>query len=94
MKTLKNTQLNLFGTTPTQDTFNSASWGELTFFPVPKKSQETRCRKCLLLHTFDDDREITECDEAPCVPQERTDGKFGYYSSHEMPDFDYIRNKN
>lgn len=93
MKTIQNTQLNIFGITPSQNTFNSPTWGELTFFPVPDKRRETRCLKCLLAHTFDDDREITECDEAPCIPQQRNDGKFGYYSIHQMPDFDHLRNK-
>ena len=93
MKTPKNTQLELFGSAPDQSEFISQTWGILQFYPVKEKSYQKRCSKCLLLHTFDEDEEISECDMAPCEAEQRSDGKIGYFSIHEMPDYDQSQKK-
>ena len=74
-------QLSLFGASQDQNTFMSASWGLLTFFPTKKFSEKDCCRKCLLWNggTMD------ECSFAPCKPLTRADKKAGFYSIRQFP---------
>lgn len=64
-----------------QDTFKSAVWGELTFFPIADNDNK-KCVRCLL-HC---DRCMEECCLAPCIPEMRKDKKQGYFSIHQPPD--------
>ena len=63
-----------------QDYFYSDVWGELTFFPT-NDFGEKNCRHCLL----NCDKCQEECDSAPCISIDRTDGKNGYFSIHQFP---------
>ena len=38
-------QLSLFGITPSQDTFQSVLWGELTFYPTKTNKWRDTCSK-------------------------------------------------
>lgn len=62
-----------------ENTFNSPTWGQLTFFPTKSNKWNETCRHCLLA------RSKSECHAAHCRSNERTDGKNGYFSIHEMP---------
>ncbi len=80
-------QLELFGINEKQDEYISQTWGALNFFPTKGNSYKETCQKCLLLHTFNDEIEPTECDLAPCQAIDRLDGQNGYFSIHQMPSF-------
>lgn len=62
-----------------QDTFKSKKWGMLSFFPIKAKDESKRCRHCCLYN------DIEECCQAPCKPNQREDGRTGYFSVHQMP---------
>ena len=77
-------QLELFGAAPDQNTFQSALWGLLTFFPTKGDEWKDTCRHCLL---WNRKQNVigAECHFAPCESVQRADGRHGYYSIHEMP---------
>lgn len=76
-------QLSMFGPTSDQNTFQSEKWGTLTFFPTKGYQWKDTCRHCLLWDSVLG--EMTECANAPCHSEERTDGKNGYFSIHNYP---------
>lgn len=76
-------QLSLFGTSPDQNTFQSEKWGLLTFYPTKGDKWMDTCRHCLLWESVLGER--SDCANAPCHADERTDGKNGYFSIHNMP---------
>ncbi len=71
-------QLSLFGVSDSQDTFMSVTWGLTTFFPTKDDKWAHNCKLCILNRS-------EECNEAPCAADERTDGKRGYFSIHNIP---------
>lgn len=79
------TQLSLFGPSADKNTFQSAVWGTLTFFPTKTNKWKDTCRRCLLWTGDRPGKEVSECLNAPCAACERHDGKDGYYSIHDMP---------
>lgn len=62
-----------------ENTFNSPTWGELTFFPAKSSKWDDTCKHCLLA------RNTVECFMTNCRSYERTDFKNGYFSIHQMP---------
>ena len=69
-----------------QNTFVSKIWGTLTFVPTGSNSKwNDTCRKCPLWIERQRQTEMDECLRAPCTPSERTDGKHGFFSLHQMP---------
>ena len=62
-----------------ENTFDSALWGRLTFFPTKGDKWNDTCKHCLL------ERSPEECVKARCHADDRTDGRSGYFSIHEMP---------
>lgn len=59
-----------------QDTFQSAAFGTLHFFPA---KNGIACPRCIL------NRYPEECHRAPCSPGLRKDGRDGYFSIHTTP---------
>ena len=78
-------QLSLFGTSPDQSTFQSTLWGCLSFYPTDSLKWTDNCRHCLLWVQKRKQRPDDECVIAPCKKDERSDGRNGYYSIHNMP---------
>lgn len=72
------TQLSLFGVNENQNGFMSMTWGQTAFYPTKDDKWVHNCRLCILNRS-------EECQEAPCTADERTDGKRGYFSIHDMP---------
>lgn len=61
-----------------QSTFESKIWGTLEFVESDRRGWE-KCKRCLLMHEPD------ECEQAPCNPDTRDDGKHGVFTIHQMP---------
>ena len=78
-------QLSLFGITPSQDTFQSVLWGELTFYPTKTNKWRDTCRHCLLWVHKHQQTDQDECLLAPCSKEDRTDEQNGYFGIHSMP---------
>lgn len=74
----KREQLALIGESDNQMHFTSTTWGLTTFIPTKDDTWKNNCRHCILLRS-------AECWQAPCTPEEREDGKQGYYSIQEKP---------
>ena len=62
-----------------QNTFQSKTFGTLTFFPSRDAKWKNTCRHCLLGRTEE------ECMQAACSAMDRKDGREGYFSVHQMP---------
>ena len=62
-----------------EDTFDSPTWGQLTFFPAKTDKWNDTCKHCLLA------RSMAECMQVHCVASEREDRRNGYFSIHQMP---------
>lgn len=62
-----------------QDTFDSPTWGRLTFFPSKTDKWNDTCKHCLLFHSE------AECEQVRCVASERDDRRNGYFAIHQMP---------
>lgn len=78
-------QLELFGLTPDENTFQSTLWGLLTFYPSKSDCYKDTCRHCLLCVPKEEQRPDDECLFAHCSDFERADGRNGYFSIHNMP---------
>lgn len=52
--------------------FESQRYGLLAFIPTRKKGFSANCLPCMLFGSL-------ECQDAKCLPRERSDGKQGYY---------------
>jgi len=63
-----------------QNTFQSKTFGTLTFFPARDAKWKNTCRHCLL------NRSEEECMQACCSAQERSDRREGYFSIQQLPE--------
>ena len=62
-----------------QDTFQSETFGTLTFVATKSEKFVHTCQRCLLLNN------IEECRRAKCVSFVRDDKKNGFFTKREMP---------
>lgn len=57
----------------TKKSLSTVTWGDYTFVELPEGTNpKLRCMRCRL-------KLNNECHKAHCSPEQREDGKFGYY---------------
>lgn len=78
-------QLSLFGCSSNQNHFMSEDWGMLEFIETDKATWRDNCRHCPLWIPNHLQSEDDECLQAPCFPEQREDGRQGYFAKHDMP---------
>lgn len=68
-----------------QNTFKSKIWGKLTFVETGSSNWWDNCKRCPLWKPRYNQTEHDECLFAPCTPEERYDGKHGYFAKQDKP---------
>ena len=73
------------GESDNQMHFTSETWGLLTFYTTKSDKWKDTCRHCLLWDSVLG--ETLECATAHCRTESRLDGKNGFYSIRNMPQY-------